>query len=132
MGYAKPLKSNVRSQTNDFYGTYRWKMFSKNYKRLNPLCLQCERDGRLSLAKVTDHIIPMKTGGAVWDERNIQGLCKKCDNRKRAFERIGNLEIDKVRNDKAEWVPLEDKKKLIMRWPGQKKLGESPDPRGGD
>jgi 5-methylcytosine-specific restriction endonuclease McrA len=30
---------------------------------------------------VTDHIVPISEGGAMWDERNYMALCNSCHNR---------------------------------------------------
>ncbi|MFE0394738.1 HNH endonuclease [Paenibacillus lactis] len=46
---------------------------------MNPLCVQCYRDNRVSAATVVDHIIPHKGDQALfWDRQNWQALCKKC------------------------------------------------------
>ena len=43
----------------------------------NPLCVMCERDGRVTLATEVDHIHALVNGGK--DERdNMQGLCHEC------------------------------------------------------
>jgi 5-methylcytosine-specific restriction protein A len=43
----------------------------------NPLCAECERQGRVTLATQRDHIIPLAEGGKD-DETNEQGLCHEC------------------------------------------------------
>jgi hypothetical protein len=40
---------------------------------------------------VTDHIIGLKYGGSVYDDRNLQNLCKKHDQEKRAMESHGYI-----------------------------------------
>jgi hypothetical protein len=38
---------------------------------------------------VTDHVVPISSGGAMWDERNYMALCNSCHNRKRGYESQG-------------------------------------------
>ena len=45
--------------------------------RDQPLCVQCEQDGRVALATVRDHIVPLADGGAD-SMANSQGLCSEC------------------------------------------------------
>lgn len=50
-----------------------------------PLCRECERQGRVSATVIADHIIPKAEGGS--DERtNYQGLCGPCSAAKTARE----------------------------------------------
>jgi 5-methylcytosine-specific restriction protein A len=43
----------------------------------NPLCAECQRLGRVTLATQRDHIIPLEEGGKD-DSSNEQGLCQDC------------------------------------------------------
>ena len=43
----------------------------------NPLCVECERQGRVTLATQRDHIKPLAEGGEDTED-NVQGLCKPC------------------------------------------------------
>ena len=40
----------------------------------------------LMAACVVDHIVPVKLGGPVWDEANLQPLCNLCHERKSVAE----------------------------------------------
>lgn len=42
-----------------------------------PLCAECQRAGRVTLATQRDHIIPLAEGGKD-DDTNEQGLCEAC------------------------------------------------------
>lgn len=54
----------------------RWQRERKRFLRSHPLCAMCERDGRVELATVVDHIIPHKGNDTLmWDEGNWQALC---------------------------------------------------------
>ena len=45
--------------------------------RRKPLCEMCEAAGRVTLATIRDHRIPLAEGGAD-DETNEQALCEDC------------------------------------------------------
>lgn len=47
----------------------------------NPLCVECERMGRVSVAVIRDHVMPLGEGGEDVRE-NTQGLCKACSDKK--------------------------------------------------
>ena len=53
----------------------------------NPLCVECERQGRVTLATQRDHIKPLGEGGAD-DRDNEQGLCVPCHDAKSLAERL--------------------------------------------
>ena len=52
----------------------------------NPLCVQCESEGRVTLATQRDHIVSLEEGGAD-DDTNVQGLCRDCHDIKSKAER---------------------------------------------
>ena len=61
----------------------RWRTARKRYLRRFPLCLECQRSGKLVPATVVDHIIPHRGDEDLfWDESNWQPLCKRCHDRK--------------------------------------------------
>jgi 5-methylcytosine-specific restriction protein A len=51
----------------------------------NPLCVLCERAGRLSVATDLDHIVALVNGGSN-DDENLQGLCAACHMDKTAVD----------------------------------------------
>ena len=53
----------------------------------NPLCVECTRLGRVTLATQRDHIIPLCEGGAD-DSDNSQGLCDACHEGKSLAESL--------------------------------------------
>jgi 5-methylcytosine-specific restriction protein A len=53
----------------------------------HPLCVVCERFGRLIDARVVDHVVPIKQGGERFAATNLQSLCIRCHNRKTVTER---------------------------------------------
>lgn len=65
----------------------RWRKARDGWLRSHPLCVHCERDGRVRAANEVDHIIPHKGDmGLFWDNTNWQSLCKPCHSLKTATE----------------------------------------------
>ncbi|WP_442861897.1 HNH endonuclease [Burkholderia sp. WTPI3] len=69
-----------------FYKSLAWQQCRAAYLRSHPLCLQCSSRGLTVAARVVDHIVPIKDGGARLDWVNLQSLCTSCHNRKTATE----------------------------------------------
>jgi 5-methylcytosine-specific restriction enzyme A len=73
------------------YDTTRWRKESAEFKRDNPVCVFCQRQGKASPVQVVDHIKPHKGDEDLfWDQDNWQPLCKHChDVLKQTKERRG-------------------------------------------
>lgn len=63
-----------------------WRKLRLWHLRRQPLCVACERRGRLTPAEEVDHITPISRGGARLDPANLQSLCKSCHSAKTARE----------------------------------------------
>lgn len=84
---------NLNSEKNKkIYNNRKWRKFSKNYKEKNPFCVKCKEKGLIVASEVTDHIERVNTGGDVYDESNLQALCKSCHNSKSGKEAHGYKE----------------------------------------
>lgn len=59
-----------------FYQSERWHRLSRQYRKQNPLCVECKKEGKLTRAQEVDHILPIAQGGDPWDVSNLQSLCK--------------------------------------------------------
>src|SRR5262245_43415518 len=78
--------------------TRKWDIEARRFRKQNPLCAMCARDGRYTLARVVDHIVPHKNNHAImWDRTNWQSLCIDCHNRsKKQIETRGyRNEVDR-------------------------------------
>ena len=66
----------------------RWQRAREAFLRRNPLCVFCDREGRIELATVVDHVIPHQGDQALfWKRSNWQPLCKVChDTTKKRME----------------------------------------------
>lgn len=64
---------------------YTWQKMRELYLQQFPLCVDCDRQGRIRLADQVDHIVPLAKGGT--DAfNNLQGLCVECHQIKTALD----------------------------------------------
>lgn len=82
LGHGKP-KDRRPSAARRGYGP-RWKKARKHYLAQNPLCVYCERAGRLRAATCVDHIVAHKGDPVLfWDvENNWAASCRQCNTAK--------------------------------------------------
>lgn len=76
---------DANTHTNRLYDS-RWRKFRNRYVRDNPLCALCLAEGLVSEGVELDHIKPISEGGAMYDQRNLQLLCRTHHARKRQLE----------------------------------------------
>lgn len=75
-----------------------WKKARKAWLMEHPLCVECQKQGKVVPATVVDHIKPHKGDvGLFWDRGNWQSLCWSCNSRKAARDEggFGNKPSDK-------------------------------------
>lgn len=62
-----------------------WRKFRKAWLDANPLCVECRKAGRDTLATDVDHIVPHRGDMELfWQEGNHQSLCGRCHKAKSA------------------------------------------------
>ena len=67
--------------------TWRYRILRDRFILQNPLCAECDRQGRVTLSKELDHIIPAhERADLFWDQENWQALCEPCHHRKTSLE----------------------------------------------
>lgn len=75
-------KRETRPQDKRFYDSAEWKRIREQQLRACPFCVECG-----NLAQVADHKTPLSQGGEARAFANLQSLCQRCHNAKRARER---------------------------------------------
>jgi|TARA_Y100000310_G_scaffold328330_1_gene396307 5-methylcytosine-specific restriction endonuclease McrA len=60
-----------------FYNSTKWRKYSHDIRRKEPLCRMCKEEGKTVLATMVDHIQSINNGGSKWDRANLQPLCHK-------------------------------------------------------
>lgn len=74
------------------YGTA-WDKLRKVILTAEPLCRECKRTGRVTIATDLDHIKPKAKGGT--DEpANLQPLCRACHETKTTRENGGKVRLE--------------------------------------
>ena len=85
--YVVERKPFERSTDNsEFYNSWAWRKFRKQYLDKNPLCVECDNSGVVTVATVVDHIVQIIKGGESLSESNVQSLCEHHHNSKSALE----------------------------------------------
>lgn len=66
-----------------WYHLARWRRLRVQVLNADPLCVDCSRQGRVTIATDVDHIVPHQ-GDPVkfWDRANLAGLCVACHSAK--------------------------------------------------
>jgi 5-methylcytosine-specific restriction protein A len=54
-----------------------WAKVTDLARHEDPLCVRCERFGRVTPSELTHHIVPVREGGTN-EAANLQRLCKRC------------------------------------------------------
>lgn len=58
----------------------------QNHLIEHPFCVECWKKGKPTKASVVDHIIPIKQGGTLLEDSNLQALCASCHRAKSTCE----------------------------------------------
>lgn len=86
-------RSDKQSSTARGYG-YKWQQARAGYLAHHPLCVYCEREGRVTAATVVDHRVPHRGDMKLfWDKANWQSLCAAHHSRDKQREeaRMGDV-----------------------------------------
>lgn len=72
---------------SQWYTHSRWRTLRKQQLFREPLCAFCQKQGRIELATICDHIIPHKGDRKLFWAGPFQSLCKPChDSTKKTIE----------------------------------------------
>lgn len=96
----------AKADWHHLYRTKAWHRLRTIQLRDNPLCCLCRAIGRITAARIADHIKAHKGDEVLFfDPANLQSLCKTChDSAKQKLERTGVLPgcgLDGVPLDRA-------------------------------
>lgn len=78
-----------RKERSESYD-YKWRQFAINYKKNNPFCVECLKDGKYVYENIhVDHIIPLELAPErKYDLTNLQSLCISCHGKKTHKEKL--------------------------------------------
>lgn len=86
----KPMRKpfdGYRHHNTEFYRSTAWRKLRAVKLEQKPMCEECLKAGRLTPARMVDHIVPINKGGARLDLGNLQSLCNACHARKSAKDK---------------------------------------------
>lgn len=75
---AYDARRRAESPTRALYGTQRWRRRAAHQLLIEPLCRTCQAGGRVTAAKVADHIIPHRGDVDAFWNNDLQSLCATC------------------------------------------------------
>ena len=82
------VQQGGRSVNNQaIYNSKRWRQASKLARFHTPWCPVCLAMGIDEPSAETDHAVPIRLNGSVWDARNHLPLCRSCHATKSTWER---------------------------------------------
>jgi len=74
-----PRRERVRSKAERPHNSKRWQKHSHAYLSDHPLCVDCEAEGRTTLATETHHIAKVRQhADKMYDDDNLMALCTRC------------------------------------------------------
>ena len=80
----KQRKREQRPNATDRGYDHRWRQRRESFLADHPLCVECERQGRVREATVVDHVIPHRGDPDLFWNGELQALCKDCHDVKTA------------------------------------------------
>ncbi|WP_304382500.1 HNH endonuclease [Turicimonas muris] len=91
---AEEKRKKLKEQRQRYKGTSSQRGYNSAWRKArlaflmeHPLCAECERQGKTTVATCVDHIKPHRGDmNLFWDESNWQSLCQSCHSRKTAKE----------------------------------------------
>lgn len=83
-----------------WYKTQRWRKFRLAHLKEEPLCRMCLRHGKMTMARVADHVEPHRGNPSLfWDGKNLQSLCLLHANSEKQKVEIGWAEKVSIGED---------------------------------
>jgi len=103
----------VRGNANQRGYTYQWALYSKARLRRLPVCgmredgsldtvnSRCAMRGVTVAAECTDHVIPLRQGGPMWETSNHLSLCLACNTWKSQTIEISGSAVSSYRDSQG-------------------------------
>jgi 5-methylcytosine-specific restriction endonuclease McrA len=82
-GVKERIKPKTNSKSGDERGYGRdWDQLSRRFRANHPLCMECEKAGRFTLARDVHHIVPIEQDPTRrMDVTNLMAVCRACHQR---------------------------------------------------
>lgn len=83
-------KERDQSEERQWIHSQRWRDARNAFLAEHPICMECERQGRDTVAYLVDHIIPHNGNYELfWDQSNWQSMCNPHHEEKHIGDRYG-------------------------------------------
>jgi 5-methylcytosine-specific restriction endonuclease McrA len=100
-------KGRTKESQSGFYNSKAWKQLRARHIAEHPICVECEKEGKIRPATVVDHRIPVDEDQTrSLDSVNLQSLCD--------YHHIRKTNADKARRNKEK--RLEAGRKLMKQF----------------
>jgi predicted CXXCH cytochrome family protein len=87
---AAKRKNPQLSDSRRWYELERWRRLRRLQLKAEPLCRMCwERDGRVTIATVADHVEPHRGDWNKFLTGKLQSLCARCHNAEKRMVELG-------------------------------------------
>ena len=87
----REIGDEERKSSWRFYASKAWRRARGAQLNRQPLCAQCEREGRVTVATEVHHVLKRTDYAALsYDLANLESLCKQCHARESIAERGHN------------------------------------------
>ena len=96
-----------RNNNYKFYNSQKWRKCATTYRLNNPLCEVCQANSIITGSEVTDHIITINEGGAVFDNRNHMAMCHQHHNTKSGKEKHQATLTTWKYNEQGDKIPVD-------------------------
>ena len=84
---------SYRAKAQVWYSSRKWKAKRLAQLRAEPLCAFCLKDGKVTPARIADHVTPHKGDEGLFWFGHLQSLCKPCHDSTKARIEAGNAPV---------------------------------------
>ena len=81
--------TSYRTKAQAWYSSRKWKAKRLAQLRAEPRCAYCLKQGKVTPARIADHVIPHKGDEGMFWHGKLQSLCKPCHDSVKAREEAG-------------------------------------------
>lgn len=71
-------RTDLRGRSDQRGYDSRWQRVRERFLMRHPLCSRCQEQGRIVMASVAHHVVPINDGGPRLDQANLRALCRDC------------------------------------------------------
>ena len=74
----RAARTDYRGRSDERGYDSRWQRVRERFLMRHPLCSRCQEQGRIVMASVAHHVVPINDGGPRLDQANLRALCRDC------------------------------------------------------